>query len=176
MRQGQSSRQLHSLCGGPDRPPCPVVDQGDPPPTGIRSQHSGSRHSRFLLSPVETRPPNVDTGPVTRRAGTRSPASSAAARPASGHTVTAPLKSEMKSRRLIGPPSLKTRHRIGSNWQWESAGCGFRPDSVPCPLWVKSRHVQRKRSRPLYPQKRTFVLASSQFLTPLTYLFIRQRS
>ena len=26
-----------------------------------------------------------------------------------------------------------------------------------CPLWVKSRHVQRKRSCPLYPQKRTSV-------------------
>ena len=26
---------------------------------------------------------------------------------------------------------------------------------TPCPLWVKSRHVQRKRSCPLYPQKRT---------------------
>ena len=25
-----------------------------------------------------------------------------------------------------------------------------------CPLWVKSRHVQRKTSCPLYPQKRTF--------------------
>ena len=25
----------------------------------------------------------------------------------------------------------------------------------PCPLWVKSRHVQRKMSCPLYPRKRT---------------------
>ena len=24
-----------------------------------------------------------------------------------------------------------------------------------CPLWVKSRHVQRRRSCPLYPRKRT---------------------
>ena len=27
-----------------------------------------------------------------------------------------------------------------------------------CPLWVKSRHVQRKRSCPLYPRKRTFAV------------------
>ena len=26
----------------------------------------------------------------------------------------------------------------------------------PCPLWVKSRHVQRKTLCPLYPRKRTF--------------------
>jgi hypothetical protein len=25
----------------------------------------------------------------------------------------------------------------------------------PCPLWVKSRHVQRKRACPLYPRKQT---------------------
>src|SRR5262249_25275857 len=29
---------------------------------------------------------------------------------------------------------------------------------VPCPLWVKSRHVRCKESCPLYPQKRTCAL------------------
>src|SRR5262249_9856646 len=31
-----------------------------------------------------------------------------------------------------------------------SRPCGFQP----CPLWVKSRHVQRKKPCPLYPRKR----------------------
>jgi hypothetical protein len=41
-----------------------------------------------------------------------------------------------------------------------SARFGLQPAAPPqssceCPLWVKSRHVQRKRSCPLYPRKRT---------------------
>src|SRR5262245_14137482 len=32
---------------------------------------------------------------------------------------------------------------------------------MPCPLWVKSRHVQRKTACPLYPQKRTSSAAAT---------------
>ena len=59
----------------------------------------------------------------------------------------APPRSDMNSRRLIAPPRLQDRasYRIKQQ-RWKG----------PCPLWVKSRHVQRKRSCPLYPRKRTY--------------------
>src|SRR5690242_10966928 len=34
----------------------------------------------------------------------------------------------------------------------------YSSSSRPCPLWVISRHLQRKIACPLYPRKRTFAL------------------
>src|SRR5262245_63618841 len=45
-----------------------------------------------------------------------------------------------------------------------SAGFMIELDVGPaskCPLWVKSRHVRRKTSCPLYPRKRTSVATQS---------------
>ena len=30
--------------------------------------------------------------------------------------------------------------------------------ATQCPLWVKSRHVRRKKSCPLYPRERTYAV------------------
>ena len=40
----------------------------------------------------------------------------------------------------------------GPNCLW---ACKLDQGPLACPLWVKSRHVQRKRACPLYPRKRT---------------------
>jgi hypothetical protein len=67
---------------------------------------------------------------------------STAAAPAHSATVkTVAAQSQPESRIL---PRISMLKRIG----WEK----FLPS--PCPLWVKSKHVQRKRSCPLYPRKR----------------------
>jgi hypothetical protein len=42
------------------------------------------------------------------------------------------------------PPRIRTSHFIGSEWE---IGSGYQ-----CPLWVKSRHLRRKKRCPLYPQ------------------------
>src|SRR5262245_40434097 len=64
-----------------------------------------------------------------------------------GHTAMVASR-PMTSRRLIAlVPKLKTRHSTTPN---DSTELDF-----PCLLWVKSGHVQRTSSCPLYPQKRT---------------------
>src|SRR5262249_53366890 len=49
------------------------------------------------------------------------------------------------------------------NETWEPAallrlGNNSDASASTCPLWVKSRHMQRTSSCPLYPRKRTFIL------------------
>jgi hypothetical protein len=84
---------------------------------------------------------------------------------ASGHAAALP-RSVMNSRRLIGAPRLKREPSYRQTLvRWKGR---------TCPLWVKSRHLQRKRSCPLYPRKRTCAVqgpmsALGQYLNvPLT--------
>ena len=61
----------------------------------------------------------------------------------------------------VPPDSIRWRQRPGLR-AIEKLPVAIRLNDLPlrgrrCPLWVKSRHVQRKRSCPLYPRKRTFL-------------------
>jgi hypothetical protein len=70
------------------------------------------------------------------------------ARAESGHKA-APHENLTKSRLLITAPTLRRRHRTGSNGLIERA----LPPVQLCPLWVKSRHRRASNQCPLYPQK-----------------------
>jgi hypothetical protein len=59
------------------------------------------------------------------------------------------LQHLMNWRRFMQPPRPRSAHRIELG---NSAGRG------QCPLLVRSRHLRRKRSCPLYPRKRTCVV------------------
>ena len=72
------------------------------------------------------------------------------ARAASGHVTAEMAVALMKSRRLIVPPRIGRGHRSNSDVYRERVSAGRKQ----CPLWVKSRHVQRKTACPLYPRKR----------------------
>src|SRR5262249_12127495 len=63
----------------------------------------------------------------------------------SGAKAASPPRRVMNSRRLILAPHT-SGHRSGSKLHWESP--------CRCPLWVKSGHLQRTSSCPLYPRKR----------------------
>src|SRR5262249_17052436 len=61
-------------------------------------------------------------------------------------------RSVMNSRRLITAPK-HSGHGIVSAQTSTLEGRDVRASQ--CPLWVKSRHVQRAKACPLYPRKRT---------------------
>src|SRR5262249_21926156 len=65
----------------------------------------------------------------------------------SGHAAADAATILMNSRRLIAAPRLQLGNRTGKDQCTER---GHR-----CLLWVKSRHLRRKKSCPLYPRKRT---------------------
>src|SRR5262249_37497762 len=68
------------------------------------------------------------------------------ARTVNGHAAaTPPASVTMNSRRLIASPAAQ-------HWVSYRLNLAFWKGS--CPLWVKSRHVQRTSSCPLYPRKR----------------------
>jgi hypothetical protein len=58
---------------------------------------------------------------------------------ASGHAAAPPM-TFMNSRRRIARHRRRLAHRV------------IGAVSSRCPLWVKSRHVRRSKSCPLYPQ------------------------
>src|SRR5262249_954456 len=65
--------------GGSNQRPAPASDQGDPPPSGIRSRRSDPRRSRFPSTHGETRSRGALRQQATCCAETRSPASPSAA-------------------------------------------------------------------------------------------------
>ena len=66
------------------------------------------------------------------------------ARTASGQVAAAPLRSEMKSRRLMLAPSIA--------YQREARCASQQIGGARRPLWVKSRHGALKFQCPLYPR------------------------
>ena len=63
---------------------------------------------------------------------------------ASGHAAAEPAITLMKSRRLIASPEAQDRASYRPNPAHRKGGRYALDPATRCPLWVKSRHVQRK--------------------------------
>ena len=101
----------------------PAVDHIDPPPSGIRSPHSGLRHSRFRSGPAESAA--IRRAALSGDALLRNPITGIAgccARAASGHAAAAPPSSVMNSRRSHSITSSARASSVGGTVEAERLG------------------------------------------------------
>ena len=132
----------------PDRRPFPAADRSGPPPTVLDRRRSGPRLKPALLKALAKR--RYEMGVVCQPMLVQ--------------------EANHRHRRLLRTRRKRPRGRRTAEKRDELAPSHCRPRGSRqasyrrnialegdgrCPLWVKSRHVQRKKSCPLYPRKRT---------------------
>jgi ribonuclease VapC len=97
------------------RRPMPAAGRSFPPPSGIRSPNFDPRRSRFRLVPGRKRPQTEQPGPAIQCRGSRSPASSSAARgrraPRSSHRPAAASTRGVSFDHLVGAGEDRWRDR-----------------------------------------------------------------